>query len=326
MNSCFSQLYRAAVNAKKILITGPKFPDGDSIGACLALSFALEKISSAQIDVFGELSFRYRWLPKSESFLKNKLVSKDYDLAVVLDGDRHRLPPEIHTPYHAAQNKVVIDHHTSTNKDGYDICIVSPDSASTCEMLLPLLLSWNIELNAQLATWLYTGIIFDTGGFRHANTTSDTHLLAANLLSHPINHNLITTKILMERQKSGIALLSYALSQIEYFNDGLIAYCAIPFEQISLISAQDGDFEGIVETMLYIEGVELSCLLLERSPMITKISLRSRARYNVAHLAQEISSKGGGHERAAGAILERPLAQCAAQVQKQIISHIRHTD
>ena len=324
MNLFFNQLYEAAKNAQKVLITGPKFPDGDSIGACLALAFAIERISSAEVEIFGELSFRYRWLPKADAFLKNQLVSENYDLAVVLDGDRHRLPPEIHSPYHSAQIKAVIDHHASTDTDGYDICIVSPDSASTCELLLPLLLSWKINLNSLLATWLYTGIIFDTGGFRHSNTTSDTHLLAANLLSHKINHNQITTKILMERQKSGIELLSYALSQVEYLSDSKIAYCTIPFEQIALVGGQDGDFEGIVENMLYVQGVELSCLLLERNPLLTKVSLRSRGLYNVALLAQDLSSKGGGHTRAAGAIVETSLSQCEAQIRQKVINHVQN--
>ena len=323
MNPSFNQLYAAAKSARKILITGPKFPDGDSIGACLALAFAFEQFSSAKIEVFGELSFRYQWLPKSNSFLKNNHVSENYDLAIVLDGDRHRLPSEIHGPYHTAKTKAVIDHHASTNLDGYNICIVSPESASTCELLLPLLLSWNIEINSLLATWLYTGIIFDTGGFRHSNTTSETHYLAADLLSHQINHNLITTKILMERQKSGIALLAHALNQIEYLNDGIIAYCAISYEKIVTLQAQEGDFEGIVENMLYIEGVELSCLLLERSPSFTKISLRSRQDYNVALLAKKISPKGGGHARAAGAIIEVPLSVCEAKIIADIVDYLR---
>ena len=86
----------------------------------------------------------------------------------------------------------------------------------------------------------------------------------------------------------------------------------------------DGDFEGIVENMLYIEGVQLSCLLLERSPLITKISLRSRSKYNVARLAQEISPKGGGHERAAGAIVDLPLKECETQIRNQVIDHVDH--
>ena len=71
--------------------------------------------------------------------------------------------------------------------------------------------------------------------------------------------------------------------------------------------ADFGDLDGIVESLLYIEGVELSILVVERSGQV-KLSLRSRGKIDVAGFAKSLDDGGGGHAKAAGVLLDGRLA------------------
>ncbi len=305
--------------SKRILLTGPIYPDGDSIGACLSLARGLKKITTATIEVAGKVSFRYSWLPDAERLIDDEEISGDYDLAIVMDGDRHRLHPKVDEAYSRAKIKGIIDHHSSTDPEGYDLVIVDENAASTCEIALQILDEWKIKLDRKLAELIYTGLIFDTAGFRHSNTTEKTHLLAARLLSTGIDHSVINAKILMERQQSGINLLGFALSKIQYLSNNRIALCCISNAELRQLKATHGDYEGIVETMLFVRGVELSCLCVERSPNLFKTSLRSRNHVDVAKLAKELSTDGGGHRRAAGVILNGEMQEIKTRIKNILI-------
>ena len=73
-------------------------------------------------------------------------------------------------------------------------------------MVLELLDAWQHPLDSALAELLYTGLIFDTGGFRYSNTDPRTHRAAARLLEQGIDHAAISARVLMERRRSGHVL------------------------------------------------------------------------------------------------------------------------
>ena len=299
----YQALLSQCQQADSILLTGPIFPDGDSIGACLALAIGLKELTNARIDVAGESSFRYAWITSVGKMIPDNEVSGCYDIAIVMDGDRHRLPEKVRQAYTSSKTRMIIDHHASTDSEGYDLAIIDTLSASTCEIVFQIIEQWGVRLDKQLAELIYTGVIFDTGGFRHSNTKPQTHMLAARLLETGIDHSGISSRILMERQKTGVQLLGHALNKLEYLRDGRICFCWISWQELEELQCQLGDYEGIVETMLFIKGVSIACFCIEREPGLLKLSLRSRCDINVADLAQMISVNGGGHPRAAGVML-----------------------
>ena len=200
MNSSFHTLLSLCKEAKHILLTGPIYPDGDSLSSCLALQQGIEKISEADVYVCGELSFRYDWLPFADrTGPPSSIHNKPFDVAIILDGDRDRLGTHLTEVYNNAQHKVIIDHHISTTNQDYDVFIVDAEAASTTEIIFRLLQFWNIPITREIATLLYVGIIFDTAGFRYSNTSPKTHMIASELLKTGFNHSLINSKVLMER-------------------------------------------------------------------------------------------------------------------------------
>lgn len=284
-------------------MTGPADPDGDSIGAALGLAWALKRHGVSDVTVSGSPSSRYAWLPGAERMVPDAQVRDHYDVVIVVDGDRHRLHPKVANVFAGAGARVIVDHHLSTRPVGYELSLIVPDAASTCDLVLALLEDWEMELDQDVATVLYTGLIFDTGGFRHPNTLPATFETAARLLAVGIDHSAITIRVLHERRRPGVRLLGHALHTATI--EGALAWSVIRLADVERAGGVYTDIEGIVDQLLLTEGVELACLFIERADRRVKLSLRSRARVDVSQIARSLDPDGGGHRRAAG--VELPL-------------------
>lgn len=314
MRAAADALAAAVASPGRVLLTGPIAPDGDSIGACIALARALRQLGPARVDVAGDPSYRYAWLPGADEMIPDAQVRPDYDLVVVLDGDSGRLPAPVAAAFRAAPRTGIVDHHRSTSARGYDIALVDPHAASACELVCAMLHHWQVPLDTGIAELLYAGIVYDTGGFRHSNTTPATLRLAAELVARGFDHSAVTTRILFERRQGGLALLGRVVSEARYLAGGRVCIGAASFALGTGVGAGPGDIEGIVDHLLHVQGVELACFFIEREPGRVKLSLRSRAAVDVAAIARGLSTGGGGHARAAGCVIDGTVDQVIAQV------------
>ena len=204
-------LRQALEEATSVLFSGPVDPDGDSFGACMALAKASASFSEATLHVAGKANYRYDWLPGAEELITDAQLLDAYDVVVIMDGDRTRLTTGVEKRFASAATTALVDHHQSSSTEGYDVVLLDSGSPSTCEMVYRVLRDWNVALDTDMAVHLYTGIIFDTGGFKHENTQADTHLLAAQLLSLGVKPALIHAKVLHERTSAGLRLLGEIL-------------------------------------------------------------------------------------------------------------------
>ena len=293
-------LYEAIKSASSVLFTGPMDPDGDSLGACLALARAASGFSDATLHVAGEANYRYDWMPESETLLDDDGLRDHYDLVVVMDGDRKRLTRRVTELFAAAEATALVDHHRSSSPDGYDVVLLDPDSPSTCEMVAAMLADWGVVLDATMATHLYTGIIFDTGGFKHENTMAKTHALAAKLLDLGVQPAPVHAKVLHERTRGGLRLLGEVLGAARFYANGEVVVGVVTEEAVRRLGIQSGDTEGIVDALLNTAGVEVAVLVKESGDRACRMSLRSKTRVNVADIARTLHEGGGGHVRAAG--------------------------
>lgn len=318
LHAAAAALRQAAQDCGRVLLTGPTAPDGDSIGACLALAWALRRLGSAQVDVAGEPSYRYAWLPGAASMLPDAQVRPDYDLVVVLDGDRRRLEPPVAAAFQAARLTGLVDHHRSTDAGGYDIALVDTAAASTCDLVHALIRLWGLALDRPTAQLLYAGLVFDTGGFHHSNTTPETHRLAAELVAQDIDHAAISTRILLERSPAGMRLLGQVLCDARFLADGRVLVGVASYSLGTRLGAGPGDIEGIVDHLVNTAGVELACFFIEQAPGEVKLSLRSRRRVDVAALAHALAPGGGGHARAAGALIHGSLDHVLERVEPRL--------
>lgn len=309
------ELLRALVDARRVLLSGPVAPDGDSIGACLAFARVLRE-RGADAVVCGRLPKRYARMPDADQMVEERRLSGSFPAVVILDGDRLRLEPEVDQHFRAAQVRAIIDHHASTDPEGYSHTWLEPHAESTCGMLLRAFRRWGIPVDRDVAEMLYTGIVFDTGGFRHANTTPEALRLAADLLEAGIDHNSISVRTLCERTPGALHVMGVVLSEARFLFEGKLCLGAVP-ESLRKDLGRGGDLEGVIDALLNTVGTEVAALLLERADQSVKISLRSRGTVDVSKLARQLHPTGGGHPRAAGAtvrgsLLDAERLLCAA--------------
>jgi phosphoesterase RecJ-like protein len=288
--------------SKRVVLTGPEGPDGDSIGACLALRRVLAIVApGVQVDVVGAVSARYRFLHDFPLMLPNSAAA-GAEGVVVLDGDCKRLPAEVTAAFAAARWTGLIDHHHSTDIAGYTVSLLDAKSESTCGMVAGLAAAWGVPLGPELAELLYMGVVFDTGAFRYSNTKPSTHRLAADLVETGIDHSSIVLRTLVERRPAALRVMGMVFGGARFAPDGRSLVGAVSLDTLRMAGAKESDLDGVVDVLQHIEGVEVAALVTERKG-IAKISLRSRGALNVATIAQSLNPSGGGHAKAAGCVV-----------------------
>jgi phosphoesterase RecJ-like protein len=319
MSDVPTELLTLVRGSARVLLTGPEGPDGDSIGACLGLRRLLATVApDVRVDVAGTPGFRYDWVPDAVAMVPDGRVRPEYDGVVVMDGDRTRLPREVAAAFAAARWRGIVDHHRSTDTAGYDVALFDPAAESTCTMVAGLARVWGVPLEHDLATLLYVGLIFDTGGFRHSNTTPATHRLAAELMEHDIGAHLLHLRVLHERRLAGTRLVGRLLAEARVIADGRVLLAVCTRALMDELGAQHADLEGVVELLQQTRGVQVSGVLTERSGTQCKVSLRSAGGVDVAALAKRLDAGGGGHAKAAGVTLPWGLEEALVRVEREL--------
>jgi phosphoesterase RecJ-like protein len=94
--------------------------------------------------------------------------------------------------------------------------------------------------------------------------------------------------------------------------DGLVAYSDLLRTDYEATGATPQDSEDMINYVRSVAGVEVALFFMEQPRGGVKVSFRSRARVDVAKLAETFG--GGGHRLASGAIVEGDLASVKARV------------
>lgn len=288
-------------------ITGHINPDGDSIGSCFGLGLALEKLGK-NVHVFMEpFHSKFDVIPGKhlmwDGIDNTKSPVPDSVLICVDCADIGRLSDKAKELAETLPYSICIDHHyTNTNFAMYNF--VDGTASSACEMVYRLLDSF-VDLDKDIASALYAGMVSDTGGFRHAATSQDTLDVASKLMSLGIPFTELYTELVHLRSFTEVKLLARILGSCIRIKDGQVVYACVTNETMTNFEdapdASPQDMEGVVETLLNIRNARVSLLVYDRGGGEVKVSLRSRD-VNVGAIAQHLG--GGGHQLAAGATIK----------------------
>lgn len=300
---------RAVAAARVILLTTPDL-DGDAVGSIVALARALTLRWPGRRVIIGvdePLPTRYASLADPGLFqVAPALPDAPIDLALVLDGDPSRLRAV--APFYAsARLRGLVDHHKSSVHADVDIDFLDPHCSSTAEMVLRLCDHWGVPLDHELAEAIWAGMTFDTSVFRYRLTRPATLRAAARLLETGIDHARIVEQVLLSQSAAKVRLRGEMIHRMKIEADGRLAWAALDAETVD--GAETG---GLVDDLVFVEGVEIGALIVDRGDGRIKLSLRSRGGVDVSTVARGLSPKGGGHARAAGATLSGPLDAAVA--------------
>lgn len=308
------EILKEIEKAQSIVILTHESPDGDAIGSSLALKFMIEKLDKKADVIIPEYSRLFSFLPSVEE-IKEESEIKNYDLAISVDCATFKRMAK-REYFDKANKTIVIDHHGSNNMYG-DLNYVNPVSPSCCEILAGMIQYFEIDITKEIGICIMTGIITDTGGFRHQGINSETFEFTAELIRKGVNIPEIYKKTLRTTTKANFELTKRVMNRMEFFEEGKIAFTYITSEDEKEVCAEPGDHEGLVNIGMDIEGVEVSIFIRQKDDENAyKISLRSFDKINVSDIC--LMFGGGGHPRAAGALVQGDVEQVKQKVIKEV--------
>jgi bifunctional oligoribonuclease and PAP phosphatase NrnA len=212
----------------------------------------------------------------------------------------------------ASQATIVnVDHHPSNSRFG-DVNIIDPDASAVGQMVTQMLDHFGFPITPTIATNLYVALLTDTGGFRHENTTPQALEDAARLARLGADPGHIATMVYKMRPETTLKLNALALATMRVEMEGRLAWAVVTRRMLHEAGAVMAESEGIIDTLNSIAGLELAILLKEVNGALTKISVRSRGGVDAAAMCATFG--GGGHIRAAGAEIEKPLDEAVKLV------------
>lgn len=295
--------YKAILNAirqyKKIAIFRHIHPDFDALGSAWGLrEFLHDNFMDKDIRVLGdnhdELSPRL--YPKT-SKTPNEWFKEPF-LAIVLDTPNKR---RIADPrYPLAEFTIKIDHHPFIENIG-DIELIDDSMTSVSELLVHMLLSYDMKLGKNAAKYLYTGIVGDTGRFEYNYLLPRTYECAKILVSTGIDLNDIYYRMYLHNQND-LGVIAHILTHYKVTDKG-VAYYVLNKKDLDKFKITTSQGKDHVNLFRYVEGVKIWCSIAEdkKEENCFRVSLRSE---NIDLIKVSNKWRGGGHKFAAGAKLE----------------------
>ncbi len=296
---------------KNIVIVPHKNPDGDAIGASLALFYYLKKKGhKATVVSPNDYPNFLKWLPGSKDVYKFDMQNRQSKNAIdeasiifLLDFNAlHRVGDDMKNILEVFTGTfIMIDHHQ--DPDEVAKYLFSDTSiCSTCQMIYHFLekLGETNYIDSKIAECLYTGIMTDTGSFRFPSTTSTTHRIIADLIEKGANNAKIHNNVYDTNSFGRLQLLGRALSNLVVIDQLKTAYITLSQQDLDEFSYQKGDTEGVVNYALSLNGINFAAIFIEDvDQKIIKISFRSKGKFSVNKFSRE-HFNGGGHDNAAG--------------------------
>jgi len=289
-----------------IVIAGHEFPDGDSIGSCLALAIALNGMGKKVWAIIGDRSEKYSILPGQEFIYQGDITQLNPDLFICVDCASAERLGNAAVLLKKAQEIICIDHHETDSLFG-SINYISTKASATCELIFHVLNSMGI-MNSDIASAIYAGIVYDTGGFLHQSTTPECLDIVSGLISQNIPFTDIYNTMLKERPIHAARMLGLMLSRLKLENG--VAYSYVTQEDLISECATVADLDQISNELIITKGAIVSVFVYEKNTGYSKASFRSKT-IDVREIAKSFG--GGGHKRAAGADVYSPAAEALPQ-------------
>jgi phosphoesterase RecJ-like protein len=280
-----------------------------------------ERGKSVQMTVASTLPPRYDFLDPGRRIRQLALPGDAYrtaEVAVVLDtgtwnqlGDFGTLLQTLAVP------KIVIDHHL-TQDDLGAVRLVDATAEATGRLVFEAVTALGGPLPATAAHALFVALAMDTGWFRHSNTTPATFSLASRLVAAGARPTAAYDHLFEQNSPGRLRLTGLVLERLRLAYDGRVAHTEIRRDDYAAVGATPQDSEDLVNYTRSVAGVEVGLFFMEQPRGGVKVSFRSRARVDVARLAEQFG--GGGHRLASGAILQTTLDDARARVLAAVAS------
>lgn len=304
--------------ADKVVLFPHVNPDGDSTGACAALSLALRG-AGVECWVYTKKPPKYLGFLNQEAFTDNWEQTQPPYLSVAIDGNDEGRLDERAAAFHAGSEELCIDHHVSENGFG-DLYYIDEDAAAACELVYEVIKAAGVPVTEEIANAIYTGIVADTGGFRYSNTTVHSHEAAIELLQTGVDHTKVMVNLYNNKSLKKVRCESKAIEKMMIFADGRGAISFLTSGEMAEMGARPEHADEIIDKLRDIDGVEMAAYLEERENGI-KVSMRAKTDANVLEICAK--NGGGGHVKAAGCTIATTMEEAFAVIKADMEEALR---
>lgn len=279
----------------KIIIFRHKRPDGDATGSTkglhriLQLTYPDKEILLQNCDFSDYMSFLGgEDEPRGAEYYADAL-------GIVIDtATSARISNQEFT---ACREVIKIDHHIPVESYGA-INWVEEERSSACEMIADFYATFKDELkiDTQAATYIYCGMVTDSGRFRFRSVSGETMRLAGMLLDLGIDVDTMYANLYM-KDFNNFKFEAYVYGKMKLTENG-VAYMIVDKKMQERFGLSQEDASASVSYLDSIKGSLIWLAFIENDDGSIRVRLRSRF-VTVNSIAEKYS--GGGHACAAGA-------------------------
>lgn len=279
----------------RIIIFRHKRPDGDAVGSTkglqriLKLSFPKKEILLCNSDYSDYVSF----LGEEDGEVEDSVYADA--LGIVVDtATSDRISNK---KFSLCKELVKIDHHIPVESYAATEW-VEEERSSACEMIAEFYNTFKDELkiDSGAATYIYAGMVTDSGRFRFRSVSGQTMRLAGLMLDAGIDTDTLYANLYMD-DFNILKFKAYILNCIKLTENG-VAYIYIDKKLRKRFKLSHEDASACVSYMDSIKNSLIWLAFIEGDDGEIRVRLRSRF-VTVSELANEFG--GGGHACAAGA-------------------------
>ncbi len=296
----------------QILILTHRRPDGDTIGSAAGLCIALRQLGKTayvlpnpDVTDINRIYAEGCWAPAD--FAPEFVVSVDIAARQLFYPEAEAYLPRV---------DLAIDHHPSQEFFARETCLEANRAA--CGEIIYAICRELGEITKEVALPLYAAVATDTGCFVYANTTANTHRVAAELLETGIDYFSVNKRHFRTKSRRRLALEADMLANMEFFDEGRGVFMAVPLSLMESLQATENDAEDLSTLAGIIEGVDCGAVLRELPDGSWKLSLRTGAngRVNATKVCSLLG--GGGHAMAAGATVSGTLPEVKEKIRAAV--------
>lgn len=290
------------LKAESLILLTHENPDIDGL-SCM-LSFCLLFVEKKLYPLVEEIPAKASFLHGFEHLL---IAEKCPDppansLIILFDaGTEDRIPAKIRSKIVNPSGAIVFDHHRLEKQDNLfgvpTVFYVDPEEASCSALLYRFFKACNLSLTREVAENLLAGIYYDTGSFRYDNVKGDLFKIAQELMDLGARPSFVARSLYENMPRVQLEFLKITLERLKFLREGTVAISYLTWEDFERLGGERGlnDLAGFLRS---IEGVKYGILIKEVEKDKIKVSLRSKAPWEILDLAREYG--GGGHKYACG--------------------------
>lgn len=298
--------------SRRILVISHRGPDADSVGSNSALRLGLEKkgkhVDSACADPIPEMLHFIKYGADFKEELSLTDI-KSYDLLISVDCGAHQL-----LKYHETMPEILkgtppiinIDHHATNDMFG-TVNVVDTEAAATALVLYFVFQFLEIEVSSEMATSLVAGLYYDTGSFKHSNTSSEVLRVMSDLMERGANYKKVVKHLFKTASVNKLRLWGRALSRAR-LNDKNVLISSLMEKDLKDLNLEPSDASGVIDYLNTLPESKFCILLSEDMKGNVKGSCRTqRDDVDLSKITGVFG--GGGHKKAAGFTIQGRLEE-----------------